>query len=245
MRPIIFDIFGEPLSSYYFFISLGILIGTYILYRNSKKAGLNTAYMLDIAIICIISGYIGGRLFHIIFSMPSYYINNPLEIFQFWKGGYAIYGAIIFPILFIYLYARYRKIPTLSVTDALAPALSAGTFIGRIGCLLQGCCYGKISSVPWAITDTFGIDRHPTQIYLSLHGLIMFLILTYIYRHKKYDGQTTYWYFLLYSSGRFIIEMFRADERGGFLGMSSFQMISIILFVWSIYKIRKNRNKYA
>jgi len=238
MKPILFQLLGTSFYSYYVFITLGIFTGFYFFYNYSKKLNLNLSYVLDLSIISIISGYVGGRIFHILFSMPAYYLAHPQEVFYFWQGGYAIYGATITPVLFIYIYSRYKKLEFLKITDALAPALSIGTMVGRIGCLLQGCCYGRLTSMPWGIPSPDG-PIHPTQIYLSLHGLLMFLVLNHMFKNKKYDGQLTYWYFILYAVGRFIIEFYRADERGGAGGLSSYQIISIIMFAWFTYKIIK------
>ena len=248
MKPVLFQIFGTSFYSYYIFVTLGIFAGLYLFYKYSKRSDINATAFLDISIMSIISGYVGGRIFHVLFSVPSYYIEHPQEIFYFWSGGYAIYGATITPILFIYIYSKYKKFDFMKVTDALAPALSMGTAIGRIGCFMQGCCYGKETKMPWGIIFPEGTNGgitpsnillHPTQIYLSLHGLLMFFILRHIFNNKKYDGQITYWYFVLYALGRFIIELFRADERGGTSWLSSFQIISIILFCWFTYKIIK------
>ncbi len=243
MRPVLFNIFGSQIYSYYAFITLGIFTGLYFFYRYSRISKIHPANIIDISIISIISGYLGGRIFHVLFSMPGYYLENPEQVLYFWKGGYAIYGAIIVPVFFIYLYVRRKNIKLTVVTDALAPAISIGTAIGRIGCLLEGCCYGKVTSATWAINGPNGQLVHPTQIYLSLHGLIMFFILAWSFKRKKYDGYITYLYFILYSSGRFIIEIFRADERGGFLGLSSFQIISIIILVWSTQRIVANSRR--
>lgn len=242
MRPVLFNIFGSQIYSYYVFITLGIFAGLYFFYKYSKRSGIPHNHIIDISIISIVTGYLGGRLFHVLFSMPGYYFSNPEQILFFWKGGYAIYGAIIVPIFFIYLYTRSKKIGLFTITDALAPAVSIGTAIGRIGCLLQGCCYGKETDILWAIRSLDGRLVHPTQIYLSLHGLIMFFILTWSFNKKKYEGYLTYLYFVLYSSGRFIIEMLRADERGGIYGLSSFQIISLLILVWSLQRmIVKNK----
>lgn len=240
MKPVLFEIFGTSFYSYYIFITLGIFVGLYFFYKYSKKQDIALPYFLDLSIISIISGYVGGRIFHVLLSMPSYYLEHPKEVFYFWQGGYAIYGATITPILFIYLYSKYKKIAFLKITDALAPSLSIGTAIGRVGCLLQGCCFGKPTTMLWGM-DVNGTYVHPTQIYLSLHGLLMFFILAKLFKSKRYDGQLTYWYFLLYSVGRFIIESFRADNIAKVHSLSSFQILSLILFVWSLYEIVKRR----
>ena len=104
MKPVLFELGNFVLPSYYTFITLGMLLGIYMFYRYSKKNSIPYLAMIDISLIVIISAYVGARLFHIVFEMPSYYFKNPLEIFAIWKGGYVIYGGIIFPIIFVYIY---------------------------------------------------------------------------------------------------------------------------------------------
>jgi phosphatidylglycerol:prolipoprotein diacylglycerol transferase len=210
--------------------------------------------MLDVSIIVVITCYIGARLFHVIFEMPQYYLQHPFDIFSLWRGGYVIYGGILFPLIFIYIYARRKGISFLNITDLLAPSVAIGTALGRMACFLQGCCYGSPTSMPWGVIfpegtngglTPSGVPLHPAQIYLVIVDLVMFLILNWRSGHKKFNGELTYWYLLLYSVGRSIVEIFRNDFRGDFFYpyMSTSQSISLVIFLVVSFLLIKNHRK--
>ncbi|MFH1222890.1 MAG: prolipoprotein diacylglyceryl transferase [Pseudomonadota bacterium] len=250
MKPVLFNIGQISIYSYHLFIMLGIFLGLWFFNRYGKKAGLKYIEIVDVSLVAIVSAYAGARLFHVLFVMPEYYLNNPLEIFALWKGGFVIYGAILTPIIFVYWYAKKKQLNFLLITDLLTPSLAIGTFLGRFACLFQGCCFGAQTIMPWGMIfpqganggfTPAGIPLHPTQIYLSLHGLIMFFILNWRIKGKKFDGELTLWYLILYAVGRFIIEYFRADFRGGlFEPLSTSQAISILVaIVCAVIAVRK------
>ncbi|MEI6080369.1 MAG: prolipoprotein diacylglyceryl transferase [bacterium] len=251
MRPILFNIGSFSLPSYYTLISLGILLGIYFFYKYSKRSNFPVIYMLDVSIIVVATCYIGARLFHVLFEMPQYYLQHPQDVFSFWKGGYVIYGGILFPLLFVYIYAKRKGLSFLTITDLLAPSAAIGTALGRMACLLQGCCFGCPTTLPWGITFPKGanggltpseIPLHPTQIYLMLLNLTIFLILNWRFKYKKFNGELTYWYLLLYSVGRSFVEIFRDDFRGDLFYpyVSTSQFISLLIFVVVSYLLIKN-----
>jgi phosphatidylglycerol:prolipoprotein diacylglycerol transferase len=256
MKPVLLEFGTIVIPSYYTFISLGMLLGIYVFYNYTKKANVLPVYAIDISLIVIISSYIGARLFHILFEMPSYYLNNPLEVFAFWKGGFVIYGGILSPILFVYLYCRKKKIDFLLVTDLLAPSVAIGTALGRVACFMQGCCFGLPTSMPWGVVfpegtngglTPSGISLHPTQIYMVLMNLVIFLVLYFRLKHKRFNGEITYWYFILYPVGRSIVEFFRNDYRGDLFDpyLSTSQFISLLIFLLSTYiLLRKYKQLY-
>jgi phosphatidylglycerol---prolipoprotein diacylglyceryl transferase len=254
MKPILFSIGSFILPSYYTFISLGILLGIFFFYRYSKRSGFPLVYMLDVSMIVVITCYLGARLFHVVFEMPQYYLQHPFDIFSFWKGGYVIYGGILFPLIFIYIYARRKRLSFLNITDLLAPSAAIGTALGRMACFLQGCCYGSPTSMPWGVVfpegtngglTPSGVPLHPTQIYLVLVNFLIFLFLNWKFKHKKFAGELTYWYLLLYSIGRSFVEIFRNDFRGDLFYpyVSTSQFISLVIFVVVSYLLIKNYRK--
>lgn len=246
MRPILFKIGDIEIPSYYTLINLGIIIGFIVFYFLSKKENIEKNTSIDIAIIISLTAYFGAKLFHIIFENFNFYIENPIEILYFWKSGYVYYGGILASILFVYIYAKIKRLDVFKIFDLLSIGVSLGTGIGRIGCLLQGCCYGVKTNVPWKIFlhEEF---RHPTQIYLSLNSFLIFVILLFIYKYrKKLNGTITLSYLVLYSIGRSIIEFYRADFRGTFFEpyLSTSQAISIlIVIISSIILIYRNKAK--
>jgi len=138
------------------------------------------------------------------------------EIFMIHHGGLVFYGGLLGASLAGIIYIRVRQLPLWKVADILAPSIALGYVFGRIGCLLNGCCYGRICDQPWAIRfpsehGTHGQPVHPTQIYDSLLNLGLYLALAWLYRRKKFDGQVFAAYLMCYAVTRSFVEMFRGD----------------------------------
>jgi phosphatidylglycerol---prolipoprotein diacylglyceryl transferase len=255
MHPVMFSIGNMAFPSYYIMISLGIVAGMLVAPLFYKQSKIETSVMLDIGIIISLTWIIGARFFHIVFEMPGYYFVHPLEMFKFWNGGYVFYGGYIFPVLIIYYYSKIKKLPFLKISDTVLPCLAIGIAIGRLGCLMQGCCYGAEvhSHIPWAVVfsagtpgDTpKGIPLHPTQIYMSLNGLLIFLILLWRFGRRKFDGEITYLFFILYATGLSIIEFFRGDYRGNLFEpyLSTSQLISLLLGTLCLFLLIKGYRK--
>ena len=134
--------------------------------------------------------------------------------------------------------------PFWETVDIVVIGAPIGQFFGRIGCNFAGCCYGKICSLPWAITFNSshsiaptGISLHPTQLYSAFYNLLIFLALMFLRKQKKFNGQIICFYMIFYSIARFSVEFFRGDDRGYFLvqSVSTSQAISIIIFILAIF----------
>ena len=141
--------------------------------------------------IVIVSGIIGSRGVYVLMNI-SYYRYEPAEIFKIWQGGLVFSGGIIGAVLAGIWYAKHHKLPLWKLCDMWAPAAAIGQSIGRIGCFMAGCCYGKPTDLNWGVVFThpkslapLNVPLHPTQIYSFLSGLIIFLILLLIYSKKK------------------------------------------------------------
>jgi len=151
-------------------------------------------------------------------------------MFMVWRGGLVYYGGLVGASLGFILYARLKKLPLWKGADILAPSIALGYVFGRIGCLMNGCCYGRVCELPWAIqfpnnpmhgtssmlrvwlgaTDR-SLPVHPTQIYESLLNLALYAGLAWLYRRKKFDGQVFATYLVCYAILRSFVEMFRGD----------------------------------
>jgi phosphatidylglycerol---prolipoprotein diacylglyceryl transferase len=150
------------------------------------------------------------------------FAGHPLEAFAVWRGGLVFYGGLIGASLACVLYARLKKVPLWKLADILAPSIALGHVFGRLGCLLNGCCYGRECHLPWAITypqtssveagrASPGIPLHPAQVYESLLNLLFYAGLTWLYRRKKFEGQVFATYLIGYAVLRSFVEMFRGD----------------------------------
>lgn len=242
MHPILFEIYDTKIQSYGFFIALGyissLLLGIYLA-KSRKRA---TEPFLDLALISILFGVIGARGFFLVTNL-QYFEKYPSEIFNFWSGGLVFYGGFIVAMLANIIYLRWRKIPIAETFDICAPALALGHAIGRIGCLLAGCCHGSTCHWPWAVTmNTDLVDPmlrnipiHPVQAYESITLIALSMILFFIVKKNRLKaGGASLVYLMGYSTIRFILEYFRGDSIRGFLlepWISTSQGISIFIFI--------------
>jgi phosphatidylglycerol:prolipoprotein diacylglycerol transferase len=194
-------------------VSLALIFGIFAFYKLAEKKGLNTSKIFDNIIWIILVGLIGARVGYMITHF-SYYAKYPLDILKIWQGGLVFHGGFFggFLVMMIWLLRDERE-NLCKWLDSAIPALVLANGIGKIGCFLNGCCYGRKTSLPWAIKIPVlgdNIPRHPVQIYESLAFLLVFLILILINRKKfKFDGFIFFFGLILHSLVRFGLEYYR------------------------------------
>ena len=220
-------------------IAAGFLAALLMTLRRSKKRGYDEDIIWGIFFCAIIGGMLGTRILYYIVEIPEI-MKDPSILWDF-KNGYVVYGGIIGGILVGWLYCRIKKLKFLEYFDLMMPSIALAQGFGRIGCFLAGCCYGKETSGPLAVTFTNSdfapnnVALIPTQIYSGFLDFAHFLLLLYVAKHKKADGQVAACYLIFYSIGRFVIEFFRGDiERGSVAVLSTSQFISIFTTVAGI-----------
>jgi len=173
------------------------------------------------------SAILGAKLLLVIVEWKRYSA-NPKDLIEVVRSGGVFYGGLICTTVVSIWYMKKNGLPAWRIADMGAPSIALGEAIGRWGCFAAGCCYGKESHGPFAVTfsDPFahdavgtplGVPLHPTQIYLSLNSLIIFAILQWAYRRKTYDGEVFWLYVLLYAITRGILETWRGDLVRGFV----------------------------
>ena len=240
MHPILFEIGNWPVYSYGVLLALAYLAGLQLAVVRARRAGLDAARIMDLGIYLIIAALVGAKLMLVIVDF-GYFRDRPGELLSLVRVGGVFYGGLIFALLAgLWLVRRYR-LPVWSAADMYAPGVALGHVIGRMGCLLAGCCYGRPTNLPWGITFTspvaaasagtpLGVPLHPTQIYdAAAELLILIVLLVSERRGRPYPGRTWWLYMLLYAIARFIVEIYRADERGTFLGVSTSQFVSLMV----------------
>jgi phosphatidylglycerol:prolipoprotein diacylglycerol transferase len=196
----------------------------------------------------MIFGVAGARLFFI-FTNSNEFILYPLNIFKIWQGGLVYYGGFIAVIILAYAYTKIKKILLLKLCDFFAPALALGHALGRIGCFFSGCCYGKESSLPWAVVfinehslAVRGKPLHPTQLYESFANFLLFVFLHFYSKKEHKPGVSFAVYITIYAVLRFVIEFFRGDYRGvQCFGFSISQIISIFLFIIGVFIVCRKK----
>lgn len=244
MYPVLIKLGPLTLYTYGLFLLIAFLVGTWL---AEKRGGPLKGYIPKIAIVIFISGIIGARVFCILSDIP-YYTKYPSQIFS--RSGFIFHGGLIFAILGVFLYCRKKSLSLLKIADIFSPSFALGIAIGRIGCLCEGCCFGKPTSLPWGIIfpkgslpfNEFGnIPIHPTQIYSSAANFILFLILLKI--KPKKQGGLFFTFLLLYSIMRFFIEFLR-HQPIYFFGLTQPQIVFFIIGVISIiFLIKNDKNK--
>lgn len=216
MRPVLFQLGGINIYSYGFFVALGIIIATLYLTRKMSREGGSPDTVIDLTLIVVVSGIIGARLAYILLYDPWYYLSHPLHILMFQEGGLAFYGAFILGFLAAVLYLRKAGIPVLAFLDLVSPAVALGYSVARMGCFLNGCCYGKPTELPWGVVFPVvdGLRRHPTQIYSLLAALLIFGILLWKTRRGiRFQGQIFSLFLILYGLLRAGIELLRENNQ--------------------------------
>lgn len=168
---------------------------------------------------------------------------NPKDLVEILRSGGVFYGGLIAATTTAIVYMRRHDLPAWAIADMGAPSIALGEAIGRWGCFAAGCCYGKESHGPFAVTFTdqfahdavgtpLGVPLHPTQLYLSASAFLVFLVLQWAYRRKTFDGEVFWLYVLLYAITRGIVEVWRGDLVRGFVipgVLSTSQFIGILL----------------
>jgi phosphatidylglycerol:prolipoprotein diacylglycerol transferase len=242
MFPDLFSIGPLTIHTYGLFMAAGFFFGMIVTLKIAKLEGITPQQIMDMGLNIIISAIVGSRLLYTLLNF-TYYSENPVAIFKIWEGGLVFSGGIIGVIIAMFWYAKRRNLSLLKIGDLWAPAAALGQAIGRIGCFMSGCCYGKPTDLKWGVVFThpnslapLNIQLHPTQIYSSMSGFIIFFILLKIRSKKTFEGQVFLWFLILHSTARLAIERFRGDYRGFILNsdMSVTQLVTVFILIASV-----------
>jgi len=251
MYPVLFKIGPFAAHAYGFMLALGFLLGILTSIYFAKKESIKSETILNLAIYVIISAIAGARLLYVLVDW-NYFSGHPLEIIMVQNGGLAFLGGLILSLLTILVYAKISKVPPLKILDAVTPAGFLGYSITRIGCFLNGCCFGVPTQLPWGIVFPPGSPAaaafpgealHPVEIYASLTTFAIFLVLTWIYRSKKFDGQIFFLGLIFYSIYRFLMEFLRFEPK--WVSLSIYQWMVIPLFIFSVWGLSCFRRRSA
>ena len=245
MYPILIEFGFFKIFTYGLLVATGFLVAILLASSRAEKEGLDSQKVLDLCFYVMVSALLGARLLYVIVEY-RYFLDSPLEIFKFWKGGLVFYGGLILGVLISLWYLKRNQMPMWKTADLLAPSIALGQLIGRWGCFFAGCCYGKKTDVAWGVTFTdprslapLEISLHPTQVYLSLNAVFIFIFLMWLSKRKVFDGQILWSYGILYSIGRFLIEYFRGDDRGFPVEQvfSTSQFVGVFVFSFSAFML--------
>ena len=251
MHRIIFHFGFFTVYSYGVMLALAFIAGTLLAERRARKQGFPKDTIVDLSLWMLISAIAGARLLFVIINW-EYYRHNMGDIFKIWEGGLVYYGGLVLGFWVTVYYVKKNKLSLWKIADILAPSLALAESIGRIGCFLNGCCYGKIAEQGGVCFPAVGeppvftqqlrdgllssgalhsLPVIPTQLYSAGASLVIFFILLKAGRRKIFDGFLFWLFILLYSFARFIIEGFRYYESEFLLfgGITVSQGISVLL----------------
>jgi phosphatidylglycerol:prolipoprotein diacylglycerol transferase len=233
-------------------IMIGATLGYfYMSYTAHKELGIDKDKIQNLAVMVILSAFIGGKLFFYL-ENPGYYFDSISNLKRNFRTGFVFYGSLLFAVPIIIWYFKKQKWPVWAMMDRLAITACIIHGTGRLGCFFAGCCHGITCDLPWAITFTdpnsqapLNVGLHPTQLYSAALIFSILLLLLMFKKHKRFEGQLFFIYIILYAAGRSVIEIFRGDEERGFIideVLSHSQFISIIVIaiaVWAYLKFSK------
>jgi|SRR5688572_10522472 len=245
MYPILFEIGGFPVYTYGLLLAAAYLLGLQFALVRARRRGLDPNRVMDLGIWIIVSALVGAKLLLLIVDFDTF-SSNPRELLNLARSGGVFYGGLIAAVGVALWYLRRHRMPVWTVTDIFAPGIALGHVIGRFGCLFAGCCFGRPTDVPWAITfhnefaarnvgTPLGIPLHPTQLYEAGAELLILFVLLFTERRGRYFPGRTFWtYMLLYGVSRFIIEFYRYDPRGMVGMFSTSQFVSLLIVPLSL-----------
>jgi phosphatidylglycerol:prolipoprotein diacylglycerol transferase len=223
------------------------LIADASLWRGGK-APLTEPMTDDLLLLVTLGVVIGGRLGHVLFYEPSYYLPRPLEIFKVWQGGMAFHGGVLGVAIALWLFSRWRNTSLFSIADLVTAAVPIGLFFGRIANFINSEVVGTVSNVPWAIAfPGYGdAPRHPAMLYeAALEGAVLFAILAwmiYLRGALKFPGLTVGAFLAGYGAFRMFVELFKIEEyRMPFEGVpvTRGMLYSIPMVLFGAYLIRR------
>lgn len=234
MRPILFQLGRVPILSYGFSLAIAFVVCTILGIREARRRDIDPDKFLDLALYVCISAIIGARLLFVLLDIPTYF-RDPIQIINLRDGGLAYHGGFIAALLVGIAFTRRSGLNGWIMADIIAPLIALGYAIVRIGCLLNGCCFGLPANVPWALACRAGDAtlRHPTQIYAALLSLVIFITLYAKKDHTKFPGYLMFLYVGLYSISRFIVEIFRDVPR--LIGPFSLAQLASVVFVFGAF----------
>lgn len=258
MHRTLFELGPLSVHTYGVMLAIAFWLGIELSARAARKHGIDETRIIDLGIVILISSVIGSRLLYVLTHLGEYETDR-LGVFRVWEGGLVFYGGLIAGIVLGILYLMRKKMPVLKVTDLVAPQIALGIALARVGCFLNGCCFGEASHLPWACKfppDSQAgwvmgdVAIHPTQIYSAIANLVIFAVLKRMLGRSFRPGTVFGSFLVLYGGWRFAIDNLRHYEehmRIGAIwgGLTYNQIASIIMIAIGLLLLLRVRQKDA
>jgi len=238
-------------------LSVSFVVGTYLAMSRAKKARISEDLIVWVALVVLFLAVAGSRALYVLTHLDEFR-GDSVGIFMIWTGGLSMYGGLLAAIVGGIAFIKLRGDPVWRVTDVVAPSIALGEAITRIGCFMNGCCFGTPTRLPWGVVfppDSFSatvfrdIPIHPSQIYSSILALLIFLFLLWFDRRKRFEGQLFWMCLLLLAAARGLVDFTRYYGRSDCIGQAGGltftdnQLIVAGIIVLSIVMMRILRRK--
>lgn len=235
MHPVLVKIGPLYIYSYGVMISIAVCVVAYLMSGSAHIVGMDRSKVVDFLIVVLVSGIAGARILHVAANF-SYYAGNPLEIIMLTKGGLAFYGGLVFAVIAGIVYLKAQHIELEKAGDLIAPYAALGQAIGRIGCFLNGCCYGiVVTRFPFAVKfPGEACARFPSQVLAAILLIAVYLLLRVMLEKGWMKGNLFFIYLGLTSFQRFFTEFLRGDVPVIMCGLTLSQILSVGLFIFAI-----------
>lgn len=246
------------IRSYGLMLAIAFLVGTWIALREARRLALDEDKLVTVILGTLIAGVLGARALYVLEHIDEFR-GGWQSVLAIWQGGLTLYGGVTAGAVVGLLMARRMGMPMWTVADALTPSVALGTMFGRIGCFLNGCCYGKPTDLPWGVTypaDSFPglefghVPIHPSQIYFALAGLVLFLALWLLRKRLTTPGHL-FWVFVgSFGLVRVFLDFTRAYEEGskftvGPIVLTESQLFSIAMALFAALMLARRRRAPA
>jgi len=248
------------IRSYGLMLAIAFLVGTALALRECRRRGLDEDRMVTVILVALVAGVLGARMLYVLEHVAEFR-REWGSVLALWQGGLTLYGGIIAGVVGGLVTARRIGLPMWETADALAPSIALGTMFGRVGCFLNGCCYGRPTSLPWGVVyppDSFpGLEFgqtpiHPAQLYFSIAGLALFALLWALRTRLTVPGHLFWLFIVLMALTRIGLDFTRAYEPNsivahlGGLDISESQVVSLMLaLVGVLMMLRLKRRAHA
>ncbi|MFA0732762.1 MAG: hypothetical protein LKKZDAJK_001114 [Candidatus Fervidibacter sp.] len=237
LHPILCRLGPVPIRSYGVMVAVGVLAGLLWARGEFRRRKLSDDLLYDVTLAAIALGVVGARLLYVALNWSVYRTNLPAIVMIWSDGGLSFHGAVLGGVMGVGWVCHRYRVAFAEVADALAPSLALGHIFGRIGCFLNGCCYGTPTTLPIGVifhNPALGIDTlpsHPAQLYEAAGLLLLFVSLVRYRRSAPYDGAVFALWLMGYSLLRFFVEFVRAGVTAKVVnGLTEAQWLSLMLF---------------
>jgi phosphatidylglycerol:prolipoprotein diacylglycerol transferase len=244
-------------TSYGLMLAIAFLAGTWLALREARRLGLDEDGVITVILVALVAAILGARALYVLEHLEDFR-GSYLSVLALWQGGLTLYGGMAAGTFAGLLAARQVRLPMWVAADALTPSLALGTVFGRVGCFLNGCCYGRPTRLPWGVVfppDSFAslefgpVPVHPSQLYFSAAGLVLFLLVWGVRRRAWVPGVLFWGFVAVFALVRIPLDLTRVYEPGavlmdtGTLQITESQVTSVLLALFALLMIMRLRRE--